>query len=89
MSSTLDKLRLHSGIVADTADFNLIASFNPVDATTNPSLILKAFPKYRDLVKRAKEWKTNASPLLRLIVCFGHELLKIIPGRVSTEVDAR
>lgn len=90
----LDALRQFTTVVADTGDFKQIGAFQPQDATTNPSLILKAVqkteyqPLLRDTVARFK-----ARPLDeivdRLLVRFGCEILSLIPGRVSTEVDAR
>ena len=95
MTSKLDQLRAMSVVVADTGDMASIAKFKPVDATTNPSLILKAaqLPAYAPLVEEAISWgkRTGASADLitdRLAVNFGVELTKIVPGRVSTEVDA-
>ncbi len=95
MTSKLDQLRAMSVVVADTGDMASIAKFKPVDATTNPSLILKAaqLPAYAPLVEEAISWgrRTGASAHLvtdRLAVNFGVELTKIVPGRVSTEVDA-
>jgi transaldolase len=90
----LDALKQYTTVVADTGDFAQLAAFAPTDATTNPSLILKAvqMPAYRRLLTdtvaafrgRALDELTD-----RLIVRFGCEILAIIPGRVSTEVDAR
>ncbi|CAG8727333.1 5178_t:CDS:2, partial [Acaulospora morrowiae] len=95
----LDQLKQFTTIVADTGDFDSIAEYKPQDATTNPSLILAATqkPQYSrlidDAVEYAKgkegsveekvEWATD-----KLLINFGAEILKIIPGRVSTEVDA-
>lgn len=90
----LDALKQLTTVVADTGDFNQIAAFSPRDATTNPSLILKAVqkPEYAHLLKEAVA-KYGAQGLdevmNRLLVSFGCEILKHIPGRVSTEVDAR
>ncbi|MFW5332735.1 transaldolase [Hydrogenophaga sp. ZJX-1] len=90
----LDALKQLTTVVADTGDFNQIAAFSPRDATTNPSLILKAVqkPEYAHLLKDAVA-KYGAQGLdevmNRLLVSFGCEILKHIPGRVSTEVDAR
>jgi transaldolase len=87
-------------VVADTGDFNSIKEFTPKDATTNPSLILAAAtnPTYSNLITKAineakplattKEKQTSLA-FDRLLVAFGVEILKIVPGRVSTEVDAR
>ncbi|KAK9897690.1 transaldolase [Cystobasidium minutum MCA 4210] len=100
MSTTLDQLKQYTTVVSDSGDFQSIAAYKPRDATTNPSLILAAVkdPKYASLidiaVKYAKEHggdidtQTDAC-LDRLLVEFGSEILKIVPGRVSTEVDAR
>ncbi|MBV1706313.1 MAG: transaldolase [Hyphomicrobiales bacterium] len=95
MTSKLEQLRAMSVVVADTGDMASIAKFKPVDATTNPSLILKAaqLPAYAPLVEEAIAWgkRSGASAHLvtdRLAVNFGVELSKIVPGRVSTEVDA-
>jgi len=96
----LDQLKKVTKVVADTGDFQSIKAFTPLDGTTNPSLILKAAtqPDYRALVeaaaKRAKaQGGTPAQVMARAIdetsVAFGLEILKIVPGRVSTEVDAR
>ncbi|MDP9900558.1 transaldolase [Variovorax ginsengisoli] len=90
----LDALRQWTTVVADTGDFRQLAQFKPQDATTNPSLILKAVqkPDYRPLlddgVKKHKG-KPVDEVIDRLLVRFGTEILSIIPGRVSTEVDAR
>ncbi len=90
----LDQLRQHTTVVADTGDFRLLEQYRPQDATTNPSLVLKAAqkPEYRALVEQALAQAPGAAmPALldRLVVAFGLEILKVIPGRVSTEVDAR
>lgn len=100
MESALEQLKQYTVVVADTGDFNAIEEYKPQDATTNPSLILAAaqMPAYRNLVEDAIEYGkklggseqeqiTNASD--KLFVNFGVEILKKIPGRVSTEVDAR
>lgn len=90
----LDALRQWTIVVADTGDFNQIAAFKPQDATTNPSLILKAVqkPEYRPLLDDAVK-KYRGKPLDQvidnLLVRFGTRILSLIPGRVSTEVDAR
>lgn len=90
----LDALRQFSTVVADTGDFRQINAFRPQDATTNPSLILKAVQKadYRPLMLETVQ-QFRARPLDelmdRLLVRFGCEILSLIPGRVSTEVDAR
>ena len=90
----LEQLKQFTTIVADTGDFQSIASFAPQDATTNPSLILKAVQKesYRHLLERAVQQhagKPTAEIVDQLLVAFGLEILKLIPGRVSTETDAR
>ena len=91
----LESLREMSVVVADTGDLGSIHEFKPTDSTTNPTLILKAaqMPAYKDLVEEAISWgrKAKASPgdvTDRLAVNFGAALTKIVPGRVSTEVDA-
>ena len=90
----LDALKQLTTVVADTGDFNQIAAFSPRDATTNPSLILKAVqkPEYAHLLKNAVATygaQGQDEVMNRLLVSFGCEILKHIPGRVSTEVDAR
>lgn len=90
----LDALRQLTTVVADTGDFHQLAAYSPQDATTNPSLILKAVqkPEYAHLLKRAVATYGNQGPdevMNRLLVAFGCEILRHIPGRVSTEVDAR
>jgi transaldolase len=98
MTSLLDQLREHSAVVADTGDIEAIARFRPLDATTNPSLLLKAasLPAYAQLVEasiaQARGGDRDARVADagdRLAVAIGGEILKLIPGRVSTEVDAR
>ena len=90
----LDALKQFTTVVADTGDFHQLAQFKPQDATTNPSLILKAVqkPEYQPLLKetvtRFKDRQLDEI-MDRLLVRFGSEILSIIPGRVSTEVDAR
>ena len=92
--SQLDALKNFTTVVADTGDFRQLAQFKPRDATTNPSLILKAVqkpdyaPLLKDIVTRFKG-KPIDERMDRLIVRFGCEILSHIPGRVSTEVDAR
>jgi len=95
MTSKLDQLKAMTVVVADTGDMASIRAFQPTDATTNPSLILKAaqMPVYATLVDEAVNWgKASRAPVQavtqRLAVNFGTELTKIVPGRVSTEVDA-
>ena len=90
----LDALKQLTTVVADTGDFNQLARFKPQDATTNPSLILKAVqqadyaPLLQSTVARFKG-RTIDEVMDRLLVRFGCEILALIPGRVSTEVDAR
>ena len=90
----LDALKQFTTVVADTGDFKQLAQFQPQDATTNPSLILKAVqkPEYAPLLQQTvARWQGRGMDEVmdRLIVRFGCEILSIIPGRVSTEVDAR
>lgn len=90
----LDALKTFTTVVADTGDFRQIGAFRPQDATTNPSLILKAVQKaeYRPLLQdTVAQFRGRALDEImdRLLVRFGCEILSIIPGRVSTEVDAR
>lgn len=93
----LDALKSMTTVVADTGDIDAIAKFTPQDATTNPSLLLKAaaLPQYAPLIDDAIAYgKSQANKhvthaLEKLSVNIGVEILKIIPGRVSTEVDAR
>src|SRR5690606_480434 len=90
----LDQLRKFTTVVADTGDFETMRAHRPTDATTNPSLILKAIQKdaYRPLLDEVVGRHPGASPaelLDRLLVAFGVRILDIVPGRVSTEVDAR
>ncbi len=103
MKTLLDQLRQYTTVVADTGDFAAMEKFKPTDATTNPSLITAAaqMPQYQtlvdDVLKAARqELGATASPetvvqlaFQRLAVAFGLKILKIVPGRVSTEVDAR
>ena len=90
----LDALKQLTTVVADTGDFKQLAQFQPQDATTNPSLILKAVqkpdyqPLMQELVSRFRG-KPLDEVMDRLLVRFGCEILSLIPGRVSTEVDAR
>ena len=97
--SQLDQLKKFTTVVADTGDFAALKQYAPQDATTNPSLIFKAaqMPEYRFLVDKAiaenKKSGVSGEKLLRsvmddLLVLFGVEILKIVPGRVSTETDA-
>ncbi len=98
--SKLDMLQKNTVIVADTGEINEIKKYKPTDATTNPSLIVAAssLPEYKHLIEEAIEFgKKNASSsdkvldliITKIFVNFGVEILKIVPGRVSTEVDAR
>ena len=93
MSSHLESLRQYTTIVADTGDFESIRKYTPQDATTNPSLILKAaqMPEYTELLNKVltEDGNKMGETLDKLAVFFGLEILKIVPGRVSTEVDAR
>ncbi len=93
MPSQLESLRRHSTVVADTGDIDAIARWRPQDATTNPSLLLAAAQdaRFRPLVDDAlARGRGAAAPTLEwLFVLFGREILKHMPGRVSTEVDAR
>jgi transaldolase len=93
-NTALDQLKALTTVVADTGDFERMKQFAPQDATTNPSLILKAVqqPSYQQLVQavRAANPEASVSSLMdRILIAFGLEILKIVPGRVSTEVDAR
>jgi transaldolase len=98
--SLLDSLKRYTTVVSDTGDIEAIAEYKPQDATTNPSLLLKAAPQpeYRSLLEAAlKDADRVSGPegaraeafMDRLAVNFGRRILEIIPGRVSTEVDAR
>ena len=92
--SQLEQLKKLTTVVADTGDFERMQAFQPQDATTNPSLILKAAQQsnYQDLVQSVKAAHPGMSPtdlVDYILVAFGLEILKIVPGRVSTEVDAR
>lgn len=101
MSSSLEQLKAAgTTVVCDSGDFATISKYTPQDATTNPSLILAASkkPEYAKLVDNAVEWSKKQGgsvdeqvdhALDRLLVEFGKEILKLIPGKVSTEVDAR
>src|SRR3989442_11394244 len=100
MNDLLSQLKQFSVIVADTGDFVRIPKYQPRDTTTNPSLLLKAaqMPEYAQLVEKTLADAGKESPgasqtlgiaLDKLAVAFGIEILKIVPGRVSTEVDAR
>jgi transaldolase len=92
--SQLDQFKKFTKVVADTGDFQSIKEYEPLDATTNPSLIFKAVQKdeYKPLLARAIKDNPQAKPadvIDALLILFGLEILKLIPGRVSTEVDAR
>jgi transaldolase len=100
MSSKLDQLKSMTDVVADTGDIEAIRRFQPQDATTNPSLLLKAaaLPHYQSLLFGARDWASKAGGSSdeqmanccdRFAVDIGREILGIIPGRISTEVDAR
>lgn len=95
----LEQLKKMTIVVADTGDIDAIKQYNPTDATTNPSLVLKAAqqPQYQELVLSAIRYAEKTTPeqerlsltMDKIAVNFGAEILKIVPGRVSTEVDAR
>ncbi|MBL8349835.1 MAG: transaldolase [Burkholderiaceae bacterium] len=90
----LDQLRQFTTVVADTGNFRQLAQFAPRDATTNPSLILKAVqqPEYAPLLAdtvAAQRGQPLEAIVDQVLVRFGREILKVVPGRVSTEVDAR
>jgi transaldolase len=100
MSNKLEQLKAMTDVVADTGDIEAMRAFKPMDATTNPSLLLKAaaLPHYAELLDRAKDWAGNqggsdaeqlANCCDRFAVDVGREILEIIPGRISTEADAR
>jgi len=94
MPSALEQLKAFTTVVADTGDFERMRQFLPQDATTNPSLILKAaqqsnYQALVDQVKAAHPGMKAAELVDYILVAFGLEILKIVPGRVSTEVDAR
>ena len=89
----LDQLKQYTTVVADSGDFKQLAQYTPRDATTNPSLILKAVqkPDYAPLLKetvQAHKGEPVDSIVDEVLVRFGREILKIVPGRVSTETDA-
>jgi transaldolase len=89
----LEQLKQYTTVVADTGDFQSIKAYAPQDATTNPSLILKAVqkPEYRPLLEKAVADANGAGVeeiVDRLLIAFGVEILKFVPGRVSTEIDA-
>ena len=90
----LEYLKQYTTVVADTGDFHQLAQYQPQDATTNPSLILKAVqkPEYAPLLAQTVAQvgtRDLHNTMDHLLVRFGCEILKHIPGRVSTEVDAR
>ena len=92
--SALSQLKTLTTVVADTGDFERMREFQPQDATTNPSLILKAAQQsnYQALVRSVKQAHPDIKPTALvdyILVAFGLEILQIVPGRVSTEVDAR
>lgn len=100
MPNKLDQLRTMTLVVADTGDIEAMRRFRPQDATTNPSLLLKAaeLPGYDDKLVRARDWATAqggsdaeqlANACDHFAVDVGREIVSIIPGRISTEVDAR
>lgn len=100
MSNKLEQLKSMTDVVADTGDIEAIKRFKPMDATTNPSLLLKAaqLPQYASLVTDSKNWAAQHSGssaeqlsacMDKLSVAIGSEILAIIPGRISTEVDSR
>ena len=100
MSSQLEQLRQYTTVVADTGDIEAIARWRPVDATTNPSLLLKAIenPKFAPLIEESVAWAKGQSNSREqqlvdasdhLAVAVGRKIVDIVPGRVSTEVDAR
>ena len=94
MMNQLDALKQFTTVVADTGDFHQIAQYQPTDASTNPSLILKAvqMPGYKELLDETLSQHPMAAfdeIMDRLLVRFGCEILSLLPGRVSTEVDAR
>jgi len=89
----LEQLKQHTIVVADTGDFQAIQQYTPRDATTNPSLILKAVQKeeYKPLLEKTVRDNLDASTgdvIDHLLVAFGKQILRVIPGRVSTEIDA-
>jgi transaldolase len=100
MANALTQLKSFTTIVADTGDIEAIKRYQPEDATTNPSLILKAaqIPEYASLIDNAVAWAKSQSNVQtqqiedagdKLAVNIGVEILKLVPGRISTEVDAR
>jgi transaldolase len=100
MTTQLESLRKITTVVADTGDIDAIKKYQPVDATTNPSLLLKAasLPQYAELIKESVAWakaqSNDAKQQIidagdKLAVAIGKEIVDVIPGRISTEVDAR
>jgi len=102
MANVLEQLRQSTTIVADTGDFESLKKYKPTDATTNPSLILQAvnmkqydhlledvIDKYREQNSSSNEQAIIDDIMDNVFISFGEEILKIVPGRVSTEVDAR
>ena len=100
MTSKLDQLKAFTDVVADTGDIEAIRKYHPQDATTNPSLLYKAaqLPQYAELVdasiaygkaQSGSDSEVMAAILDKLAVAIGVEILQIVPGRISTEVDAR
>ncbi|MFC0710600.1 transaldolase [Azorhizophilus paspali] len=93
MTSKLEQLKQYTTVVADTGDLDAITRLQPVDATTNPSLLLKAasLPRYAELLEHAITGGSGDLGLAcdRFAVAVGQEILGVIPGRISTEVDAR
>ncbi|WP_438864556.1 transaldolase [Neptunicella sp.] len=100
MANQLESLKALTTVVADTGDIEAIKKYQPVDATTNPSLLLKAseMEQYQPLIDQAVAWakEQSSDPEQQLIdagdklaVAIGAEIVKIVPGRISTEVDAR
>ncbi|WP_436717489.1 transaldolase [Roseiconus lacunae] len=98
-ANQLDQLKQYTAVVADTGDFESMREFEPQDATTNPSLILAASeqPQYEYLIDQAigefasksmSDSERVAAIINRVLILFGKEILQIVPGRVSTEVDA-
>ena len=98
-TNQLDQLKRYTKVVADTGDFGTLKEYAPQDATTNPSLIFKAaqMPDYKPLLEKAiaegKKTGATGDALIeqimdRVLIVFGTEILKIVPGRVSTETDA-
>ncbi len=93
MTSKLEQLKRYTTVVADTGDLDAIARLKPVDATTNPSLLLKAatFPRYAQMMAQIQQdfCGNPQAACEQFAVSVGREILSLIPGRISTEVDAR